>query len=1131
MNRGGPLKGTEWRRVVWAATAWVAVLALVVGVPVISLSLGAGVPRSVPTSWKGISDVLRRPLPDAFVGQLLVLVLGLVWLWLVVLVALEFSSALRGGTGPRPAAGRIGRRWVAELVGCALLIVGPTAEVAGASPPLPVSAPVTFVTGRASTPFASAARTDGAPSAEPSSPSPAATGQGPKVVTTRAGDTLWGLAVAHLGAGRRSSEIWALNEGRTMADGRTFARPSLLGVGWKLFMPPDAIGTEPSDVPAGPVAKSPSSPVSTHVVLPGESEWSIAAAQVNGTNQSAGPDAVAAYWKEFEQRNGGRAANPDRIFPGEILEMPPRNSPATIDSDASAPPVDEPVDRGAPPPAPTAAPSPIGSPSPQTPAAAEAVPAPPGEAASSHPPGSIPPISPPVLLPAGSVPPARPGPGHRPARVAPGPGTVPTHRPAAGPGGPGGHHGADSWPWATAVELSGLAVAGLTAAGVAARLRRLRRVQVKTRQPGRAVRQPASEVAALELRVDRRAAAEDPVADALDEAMRALSAGVADWAEMPVVVAAQVSGDGAVDIQLGAPLATAPPGFDSVNPFMWRTSATAADLLQLGAAATNPSPCLITVGSSTSGPVLIDLEAAGMLSVEGPEEQVAGVLRSVALQLATASEQYAMQLRLVGVAEALTVLDATEAIGVDELLAEITVAARHTSGSANDSLRSSAFALRARSGGMELWPPTVGVVTGATPTELASLAEVAVPWSGAAVIAAGPVPGCRWRLVLGADTATLEMLGLAMRAPQTDDVAALIEILAARSDTAGVEVPPEPGPPHLAPLDWPSVQGEDGVDDWEPAPAGGCLADDAASVGSGSAAIAASAAGPDVAAVAPPHVRILGSRPRVEGWAIDPEPKLGPVEETVVLLATLARQAGAAEIYEYIWSRRVWATESDTQTPARVVSVGMSRARRCLGRDAADDAYLTLATRSNRGEKGYRLQGVGSDWADFTALVAAADAADDTVETVALLVEALSLVDGVPFSVCTPVGSYDWAPLVPEALPTIQRRVSDAAHQLTSLAMRAGDAGRARWAVRKGLTACPPDETLWIDLATLAEQASDDSEIRSIHDQAATACGGLSAATEEWFAACVARRRQMQQWRAGGPALLQQAVPTSANEA
>jgi len=64
------------------------------------------------------------------------------------------------------------------------------------------------------------------------------------VIEIEPGDTLSGLAAEHLGHSGRWVDLWELNRGRTMTDGRSFDDPDLIVVGWQLRIP---VEEEPPD--------------------------------------------------------------------------------------------------------------------------------------------------------------------------------------------------------------------------------------------------------------------------------------------------------------------------------------------------------------------------------------------------------------------------------------------------------------------------------------------------------------------------------------------------------------------------------------------------------------------------------------------------------------------------------------------------------------------------------------------------------------------------------------------------------------------------------------------------------------------------------------------------------------------
>lgn len=92
------------------------------------------------------------------------------------------------------------------------------------------------------------------------------------------GDTLSAISESHLGTPYRWTDLWALNEGLVMPDGRTFDDPNLIIPGWRIELPPtsgldtdaasevDPAPTTPQSVPVDPsdvVEAEPSPPVAS----------------------------------------------------------------------------------------------------------------------------------------------------------------------------------------------------------------------------------------------------------------------------------------------------------------------------------------------------------------------------------------------------------------------------------------------------------------------------------------------------------------------------------------------------------------------------------------------------------------------------------------------------------------------------------------------------------------------------------------------------------------------------------------------------------------------------------------------------------------------------------------------------
>lgn len=74
----------------------------------------------------------------------------------------------------------------------------------------------------------------------------------------RTGDTLWRIAAERLDDPTRWDEIWELNAGRTMVDGRRFDDPGTIHPGWSLELPRTAAAVAPADGAARePISETP----------------------------------------------------------------------------------------------------------------------------------------------------------------------------------------------------------------------------------------------------------------------------------------------------------------------------------------------------------------------------------------------------------------------------------------------------------------------------------------------------------------------------------------------------------------------------------------------------------------------------------------------------------------------------------------------------------------------------------------------------------------------------------------------------------------------------------------------------------------------------------------------------------
>jgi DNA-binding SARP family transcriptional activator len=250
-----------------AAAATLALLALLIGLPVLLVAvIGNPLPHHLPSGAQ-LHRSLVRPLADSTVVRILAVVAWLAWAHLLVNVARELWAQLRGLPAPRrfPVLG-FNQAFAHQLVATALLLIPATASLHTT----PVSALTRaagepYPTGPAHTAVSMTLAVDTAPGYEPvdravsrqESATPTATPHVPPqpaepsaphkmyVVQPPHGrhyDSLWDIADRHLGDGRRYREIYELNKGRPQPDGGELTRASLIHPGWVLLLPADATG-------------------------------------------------------------------------------------------------------------------------------------------------------------------------------------------------------------------------------------------------------------------------------------------------------------------------------------------------------------------------------------------------------------------------------------------------------------------------------------------------------------------------------------------------------------------------------------------------------------------------------------------------------------------------------------------------------------------------------------------------------------------------------------------------------------------------------------------------------------------------------------------------------------------------
>lgn len=738
-----------------------------------------------------------------------------------------------------------------------------------------------------------------------------------------------------------------------------------------------------ADAPPAVVA-APAPTEATYTVQRRDSLWKIAESQLGDPLR----------WRELWELNRGRDfggitfTNPSLIYSGWVLDLPtPVADPAPA---AEVPDTEDP-------------PAPPGAPVPE-----------PAEPATTAPTTSIPTTStaPPVTT---------ADPGHTPATdqvprgASPAPADAPTDDPV-------------SLPARAPLFAGGV----LLASAIVLLLNRLRRSQARRRPPGRPPHRAPAATAPTETAV-RRAGDPTRIHRALT-ALRAFAAGLSD-ADLPPVAAVRV-GDTEVEVLLASPASRVPPGFDSdADRRVFTTEAGIATATVEGLAGDTPAPWPAIVGAGAVGDdlVLIDLEAAGVVTVDGPD--AVDTVRRIAAELATSPASELIEVLVVGDDFDLAGSERIRRIATTDDAIEALASARAATQAALERLGDPSTAVARRDHSAEQgWGVTVLVVFGPlTESQREQLSQVAAPGSGvAAVLVGGPVGGGAWSLTTG-PTTRLEPHGFDL-SPATltaAELAGLDELLADATTGDSDErllVHDEPVETIYLPVD------------------GTASADEA----------------PVEVEV---EVQVLGP---VTVHGVDAINR----RRTIELIAYLVLHPGgvsAGRLKTAIWP------EAEPSQDAFNVTVHRARSALGLGRDG--NHHLPHAV--TNGGKYSVGPNVTSDLTRFNTLVRRARSSEEETVEAELLRAAVGLLQGQVFE---DVQGYEWAfteGIVTEAEATI----SDAAHCLAQLELARGDADAATWAATQGLKAVPGSEPLFRDRMEAAHLNGDPAAVDRIVDE------------------------------------------------
>lgn len=955
--------------------AAIALAAFVVGVPIALVALAPTyLPHSMPTWAQLWSRVLS---PDD--GTLLLAVLGLVawitWAAFTGSVLVELVASARRVRAPAiPLLGGM-QHAASRLLATAGVLLATASSIAVPTPAAAASALVMPMHERAP----SAARPE-IVRAVSEVDKAAALATPPHVaalptVTVKRGDTLWDIADLHLGDPMRYTEIRELNLGRTQPDGRELKDADWVLPGWVLLLPGDAVGADP------PVSATRAETVGdrTAVVEPGDTLWTIAATHLG---DGARYPEIVDLNRGVLQRDGSGLTDPDLIRPGWVLRLPTGS-----------------IDVGLPPASAT-------TPAAQTPAATSA-PSPTDRA--THQPEVAPPAT------------AAP-----PLEVA-----TPTRPATADTEGSGQNGTREDEVQSTRTWFLGFAALG--AVGIVGEIARRRHLQQRARKIGETIPLPAATSPAAAAERTLRAAATPVSIEAIRTALTNLATRCFDAGRDLPRIGALLLDEHQLRLMLVEDAGDAVAPFSAQDPRTW-----VADLAEIAAGQLtddedeiNPYPLLVVLGHDDDATVILNLEAAGTLSIVGDDAAAEEALRALVMEAATSD--LASQL----------------AVHVDDLFADLAVAfedfrlrpidARDDRGRFEAEIavgiaglgHEDTLQLRGDHDMADLWLPYIYV-------EHTLRAAPSAPWSSVVTItrqAAEPA----WTITIGFDgTARLEPLGIDYRPQRL--TAENAERLRSGLITS---LPPEP----RRTSDEPS----------------GTLAEEVGAVDAATPrAPQAEELQSDVSIDVLGPIRFRGLPPTAK--------RLTPrMKELLVYLALHGPTAGP-DLEDILWDgERV-----QHGTRGTLVYRTRDRVGEAVLPKAADDGTYRLG------------RGVTTDWAHFQVLVADA-LANNEKGRVDGLTAALDLVRDRPFRGIGD-GQLPWADY---DIQRMTSAIADAAHLLARTLHESGRHREALDAAMRGLTIDPFSPSLQRQALVATEATSGREAARRLQQRLSAEMGRL----------------------------------------
>ena len=461
-----------------------------------------------------------------------------------------------------------------------------------------------------------------------------------------------------------------------------------------------------------------------------------------------------------------------------------------------------------------------------------------------------------------------------------------------------------------------------------------------------------------------------------------------------------------------------------------------------------PAPLLVSAGHGAEGLIMVNVESLGTLSVLGDPARCDGVVRALALELATSYWAGWFDLNVVGFGAELERFDRVVSVTDVPMLLD-RMHRRRLEG--EELLRESGFRSysQARTAASTIrWDP-VAIICGPTVAE-ADVAELVDLASGSlvgmAVITSGTSGGGQHVLNLTEThrSPSLEPLGSVLSPQQVeldelDEVTALLDTAMNRQSVL-VSEEPYLNLPVAVPQPIESDGSPDAVGGEHPLGRTGNVR------GTQDRGIRDESKEYEVEVAVLGEIEIHGAaREFTRAWS----------KELVVYLAMHPNGASNEAWATALWPDRLMAPSSLHSTA--------SVARRALGQARSGADHLP------RSHGRLALSGsVGTDWARFVAYAEINDARSWRT--------ALELVRGRPFE---GLRSSDW-PILEGIGPAIEAAIVDLSGRLAGSCLATGNARGAEWAARRGLLVSPYDERLYRMLMRAADAGGNPAGVESV---------------------------------------------------